>query len=72
MIAYKWLELEKDFESWSGGFPPESEYQITVYVDYASPFQSRDEDVRGYLVDWYERGDPDFEGRFRKAWLGES
>ena len=26
-----------DFLEWSGGSPPESEFQITVYADYACP-----------------------------------
>jgi hypothetical protein len=63
----KWPELEEDFETWSGGFPPEPEYQVIVYVDYANPFPDREQEVRGYLTDWYERGDPDFEEKFREA-----
>jgi hypothetical protein len=67
----KWPELEEDFETWSGGFPPESDYQVIVYVDYANPFPDREQEVRDYLMDWYERGDPEFETKFRNAWFGE-
>lgn len=67
----KWPELEDDFETWSGGFPPESEYQIIVYIDYRNPFSGRDDKVREYLMDWFERGDPDFVEKFRKGWFGE-
>lgn len=69
MAQKKWPELEEDFETWSGGFPPESEDQVTVYVDYRNPFRGRADEVRKYLMNWYERGDPDFEEKFRKAWF---
>jgi len=49
-----WTELEQDFESWSGGFPPESEHEIVVYVDYANPFGRRT-DVFEYLLQWLAR-----------------
>jgi len=29
-------QLKSDFRQWSGGFPPESADQITVYLDYAA------------------------------------
>lgn len=60
MATNKWTELEEDFENWSGGFPPESEYQVIVYVDYANPVRGRADQVREYLMNWYEQGDPDF------------
>ena len=72
MAKKKWLELEDDFETWSGGFPPESDYQIIVYMDYRNPFPDLEQEVRKYLMDWYERGDPDFEENCRKAWFGEA
>ena len=43
--------VRRDFEEWSGGFPPESEYQITVYVDYARCIENA-ELVREILRDW--------------------
>jgi hypothetical protein len=52
-------ELKKDFRTWSGGCSPESDYQITVYVDYASNVNWDDEEVREALRDWMESDDPD-------------
>ena len=52
-------ELKKHFREWSGGWPPESDYQITVYVDYASNVNWDDEEVREALRDWMESDDPD-------------
>lgn len=57
----KWPELEEHFRTWTGGFPPDSPHQITVYIDYANPFQGRDEEVREYLSNWLERGDQAFQ-----------
>jgi hypothetical protein len=44
--------LRSDFEGWSGGFPPESDYQITVYVDYALGIEIDTEVARQILRDW--------------------
>ena len=44
--------IKSDFLEWSGGFPPESEDQITVYVDYADPSGQGTEDVRRTLRAW--------------------
>jgi hypothetical protein len=71
MDVEKWLELEEDFRTWSGGFPPESEDQVIVYMDYRNPFQERVDEAREYLMDWCERGDPDFEETFRRELFGE-
>lgn len=54
MDSQQWIELENHFQEWSGGTPPESEHEVTVYVDYASPFND-DELVRNYLIDWLQR-----------------
>ena len=50
-----WRELENDFLKWSGGFPPESTHQITVYVDYANPFAFSELHVTAYLREWMTR-----------------
>jgi hypothetical protein len=55
MTTNKWPELEEHFESWTGGFPPSSNEEITVYVDYASKFPGKDDEVREYLEDWMSR-----------------
>lgn len=44
--------LKEYFLEWSGGFPPECEYQITVFIDYASPVGSDPDEVREILTDW--------------------
>jgi hypothetical protein len=67
MDSTKWLELEEDFREWTGGFPPDSPHEITVYIDYASKFPGRDEEVRRYLNAWQMRGDDDFDERHEKA-----
>jgi hypothetical protein len=66
MTEEKWRELEEDFRTWSGGFPPESEFQIIVYIDYANPFPDREQKVKEYLMDWYEQGDDDFIATFEQ------
>jgi hypothetical protein len=44
--------VKEDFSKWSGGFPPESDHQITVYVDYARSIENDAEDVREMLREW--------------------
>jgi hypothetical protein len=46
------IDVQKDFEAWSGGFPPESDDQITVYIDYALPKGNDPEEVRAFLRNW--------------------
>ncbi len=40
------------FLEWSGGFAPESDYQITVYIDYALSIEDDPEAVRKLLREW--------------------
>jgi hypothetical protein len=47
-------ELQEDFIQWSGGYPPESDEQITVYIDYAQPADLDSEKVRQFLRKWME------------------
>lgn len=49
--------LKTDFKKWSGGFPPESDYQITVYIDYAAPNDTDAEEVRGLMRTWMNSDD---------------
>ena len=44
--------IREDFLTWSGGFPPESDDQIYVYVDAAAPKDSDENEVRKMLRDW--------------------
>jgi hypothetical protein len=47
-------EIKADFLVWSGGFEPESRWEITVYVDYARDKNTDPEFVRRVLMDWLE------------------
>jgi hypothetical protein len=49
--------LKKNFREWSGGFPPESDHQITVYCDHAASSKWDKNEVRKVLDDWYESGE---------------
>lgn len=51
--------IKEDFSTWSGGFPPESDAQITVYIDYASSKDWDDDKVRELLRDWMQEPDAD-------------
>lgn len=44
--------LRKHFQSWSGGFPPDSEHEITVYVDYARLSRFDPDETREALRKW--------------------
>ena len=44
--------FRSDFLVWSGGFPPESVCQIYVYIDYARPNDTDENDVREILTAW--------------------
>lgn len=49
--------IRQDFLNWSGGFPPESEDHITVYIDYASPLFTRPNALRDFLRQWMDLQD---------------
>jgi len=51
----KWIKA--DFEEWSGGFPPESDDQITVYVENTLPADVDESAARQFLREWMN--DPD-------------
>jgi hypothetical protein len=44
--------IREDFLTWSGGFPPESDQQIWVYVEAARPSDTPAEEVTRLLLDW--------------------
>jgi hypothetical protein len=50
-------DVKRHFLEWSGGFEPESEHQISVYVDYARDFRLDRTDVFQCLEDWRLRDD---------------
>jgi hypothetical protein len=41
-----------DFETWSGGFPPDSSQEIFVYVEYARDLRLDPNEVTKVLRDW--------------------
>jgi hypothetical protein len=49
--------IKRDFEEWSGGFPPESPEQIQVYVDAARPGDTDEDAVRSILRTWMNQAD---------------
>ena len=49
--------IRADFLAWSGGFPPDSDDQITVYVDYAAHTDWDSNEVRRLLEDWMQEPD---------------
>ena len=55
-------EIKKHFRIWSGGFPPESDHQIYVYIDAAKTVDVPDEELWDLLRTWMnedESLDPD-------------
>ena len=44
----------EDFETWSGGFPPESSQEIFVYVEYACDRRLDGVAVTCLLRDWMD------------------
>jgi hypothetical protein len=46
--------IKEDFLAWSGGFPPDSEDQIFLYVEFASPQSIDQRDARAFLLDWMD------------------
>jgi len=47
--------LKERFLDWSGGCPPDSEHEITVYIDYVHGSDADDaNEVRKMLRDWME------------------
>jgi hypothetical protein len=50
--------IRSDFLEWSGGFPPESTYEVYVYVELARPRHMNEDDVREFLLGWMNEGAP--------------
>lgn len=46
--------VRQDFETWSGGFPPATEHEIRVYLDYACPMDAPEEVLLDILYEWAE------------------
>ncbi len=44
--------IRQDYELWSGGFPPETEDAIFLYLEYACPKDCPQDEVRAILYAW--------------------
>jgi hypothetical protein len=44
-------QVREDFAEWSGGFPPDSEAQVFLFVDYACTIDDPDL-ARSILYEW--------------------
>jgi hypothetical protein len=52
--------VKKDFLNWSGGFPPDSEQQIFIYMEYAyGAGRDHEDEVREILRYWMLNNDDD-------------
>ena len=49
--------IREDFITWSGGFPPESNEEIAMYVEVARPFDTAAGDVSRLLKQWMRAND---------------
>ncbi len=49
--------IKQDFLAWSGGFPPESDDQIYVYIETAKRPEIDDEELRALLQTWMNGDD---------------
>ena len=50
--------IKEDFLAWSGGFPPESDYQIFVYIETAKPVDINDTELGDMLRVWMNEDEP--------------
>jgi len=46
--------LKAHFLEWSGGFPPASPEQVTVYIDYAISTREGPDAAREVLLEWMQ------------------
>lgn len=49
--------IKQDFMDWSGGFPPDSDHEMSVYIETASPSGSNDMDLWALLRRWMNEDD---------------
>lgn len=45
-------KLKEHYESWSGGWPPEDDRDVFIYVEYARLSEWDADDVRTELRNW--------------------
>jgi len=46
--------IREDFLSWSGGVPPESRDEISVYMDSSCPVTADVAEVERFLIEWMD------------------
>lgn len=46
--------VKEDFLAWSGGFPPDSDQDVFVYVEYARPTDTDAIEVSRMLTGWMQ------------------
>ena len=49
--------IKQDFLTWSGGFTPCCDHEISIYIDAVGPVGTDEEEVRQLLRTWMETGD---------------
>lgn len=54
-------KIKNDFRQWSGGFSPESEHHISVYINFASGAGIDSENLKKMLCDWMKSTDPELD-----------
>ncbi len=54
MDAHTTNSFKEDFQAWSGGFPPDSEQQIFIYMEYAYGTEADADEVREMLRKWMQ------------------
>lgn len=59
--------LMDDFLSWSGGFPPDSDQQIFVYIETSCPEHFGADFARTILKDWMTSTKNDEASRFNRS-----
>ncbi len=52
MTSEEIQKLMAHFESWSGGFSPDSEQEIFIYVEYAHDSDADSSEVTQFLREW--------------------
>jgi hypothetical protein len=62
-------DVIEDFRTWSGGFPPDSEQEIFVYVEYARDERLDAVEVTRLLRDWMEAQYSDWKQQSPPAYL---
>ncbi len=52
-------KVREHFRIWSGGCPPESEFEIIVYIEKACPLNLDEQELRDMLREWMNNATDD-------------